>query len=74
VERDATAPWSEVAERIVAAVIAGHGTPADVVALVRAGTIPRTTSGKVRRSACRALYASGALDELHRHVLSRAAP
>jgi acyl-CoA synthetase (AMP-forming)/AMP-acid ligase II len=35
-------------------------TPHDVI-LVEAGSIPRTTSGKVRRSACRADYESGSL-------------
>jgi acyl-CoA synthetase (AMP-forming)/AMP-acid ligase II len=71
IERDATASWSDVAEKIADAVIAEHGAPADVVSLVRAGNIPRTTSGKVRRSACRALFADGTLDEVHRRTVSR---
>ncbi len=58
--------WSVVAEQIAAAVAEAHGAPADVVSLVRAGSIPRTTSGKVRRGACRNLFAQGALDEIHR--------
>ena len=38
--------------------------PADIV-LVRAGAIPRTTSGKVRRNDCRRLYEDGHLAVLH---------
>jgi long chain fatty acid CoA FadD26 len=33
-------------------------TPADIV-LVRSGTIPRTTSGKLQRRACSARYEAG---------------
>ena len=36
--------------------------------IMRAGNIPRTTSGKVRRSACRELFAQGTLDEIYRHT------
>ena len=38
--------------------------PSDVF-LVRAGAIPRTTSGKVRRDRCRRLHEAGLLDVLH---------
>jgi acyl-CoA synthetase (AMP-forming)/AMP-acid ligase II len=68
VERGASAVWSEVAERIASSLAEDHGVPAHVIALVRAGSIPRTTSGKVRRSACRELFAQRALDEVHRHT------
>ena len=73
VARDAVAEWSEVADKIVAAVAAAHGTPADSVVFVNRGGIPRTTSGKIRRSECRALYARGELVEVHRHVTERRA-
>jgi acyl-CoA synthetase (AMP-forming)/AMP-acid ligase II len=66
IERGAVAAWSELAERIAVAVVQAHGARADVIALVKPGSIPRTTSGKVRRSACRELFAQGALDEVHR--------
>jgi acyl-CoA synthetase (AMP-forming)/AMP-acid ligase II len=72
VERDAIAPWSEVADQVAAAIVE-EGVPADVVLLVRAGSIPRTTSGKVRRGACRALFADGALAEIHRYTVGRQA-
>jgi 1-acyl-sn-glycerol-3-phosphate acyltransferase len=37
------------------------GSPADDVLLVRPRTVPKTSSGKLRRSACRDLYLKGAL-------------
>lgn len=43
------------------AVASEHGIHLHDVALVRPGSIPRTTSGKIRRSACRDLWASEAL-------------
>jgi len=35
------------------------GTPADVVALVAPNTVPKTSSGKIRRSSAREVYESG---------------
>jgi acyl-CoA synthetase (AMP-forming)/AMP-acid ligase II len=49
-------------DRIREAIIAGHGIRPHVIRLVRRGTIPRTTSGKVRRHACREQLASGSFD------------
>jgi len=37
-------------------VIVEHGVRANTVLLVRAGTLPRTSSGKLRRSTCRELF------------------
>jgi acyl-CoA synthetase (AMP-forming)/AMP-acid ligase II len=71
IARDAVAEWSEVADQIVAAVATAHGTPADSVLFVNRGGIPRTTSGKIRRSECRALYSRGELVEVHRHLTER---
>jgi acyl-CoA synthetase (AMP-forming)/AMP-acid ligase II len=71
IARDAVAVWSEVADQIVAAVATAHGTPADSVVFVNRGGIPRTTSGKIRRSECRTLYSRGELVEVHRHVTER---
>jgi len=49
------------AEAIRAAVAGAHGVaPVDVV-LLPAGAIPRTTSGKIARRACRAEYLAGSL-------------
>ncbi len=44
------------------------GMPADDVALVPPKTIPKTSSGKIRRAASRALYEKGALGEERRAV------
>lgn len=71
IARDAVAAWSEVADQIVAAVATAHGTPADSVVFVNRGGIPRTTSGKIKRSECRALYSRGELVEVHRHLTER---
>jgi fatty-acyl-CoA synthase len=49
------------AEAIRAAVTHIHGLSIADVRFVPAGAIPRTTSGKVARRACRAEYLSGAL-------------
>jgi acyl-CoA synthetase (AMP-forming)/AMP-acid ligase II len=43
------------------AVAEAHGVRLDRLLLVRPGRVPRTTSGKVRRAACRELYQAGAL-------------
>jgi phthiocerol/phenolphthiocerol synthesis type-I polyketide synthase C len=71
IARDTVAEWSEVADQIVAAVATAHGTPADSVVFVNRGGIPRTTSGKIRRSECHALYSRGELVEVHRHLTER---
>ena len=71
IARAAVDAWHNVADRIVGAVAAEHGTPADVVVFVQRGGIPRTTSGKIRRGECRALYERDELVEVHRHVTGR---
>ncbi len=73
IARGANAAWDEVADRIVAAVVAEHGVTPDAVAFVNRGGIPRTTSGKVRRSECRTLYGREELVEVHRHVTGQRA-
>ncbi|WP_035799582.1 non-ribosomal peptide synthetase [Kitasatospora mediocidica] len=46
------------------AVTADHGLAPREVVLVRLGSIPRTTSGKIRRSACRELWLSDGLQRV----------
>ena len=46
-------------DAIRAAVSDRNGVSVDDVRLVAAGTIPRTTSGKLARRACRAVYLQG---------------
>ncbi|MGE2688691.1 fatty acyl-AMP ligase [Mycolicibacterium pulveris] len=50
-----------IADGIRAAVSRHHALPVADVKLVAAGTIPRTTSGKLARRACRAEYLAGNL-------------
>ncbi len=57
--RDTPAP--ELVEAIRSTVRARHGIPVADVVLIRRGTLPRTTSGKVQRRACRAGYLDGTL-------------
>ncbi|WP_067182563.1 fatty acyl-AMP ligase [Microtetraspora niveoalba] len=52
-------------ERIGEAIREEHRLRADEVLLVRRGLLPRTTSGKVRRRACRAGYLNGELKAAH---------
>lgn len=56
----------DVLERITSEVIARTdallGLPPDVVRLVSPQTVPKTSSGKIRREACRQMYLSGELD------------
>jgi acyl-CoA synthetase (AMP-forming)/AMP-acid ligase II len=51
-----------VVDAIRAAVSRRHGLLASDVRLVAAGSIPRTTSGKLARRACRAQYLDGLFD------------
>lgn len=51
----------DVMRRIRQAIAEEHGVVPDVVALVRRGAIPRTTSGKVRRDACARAWTTGEL-------------
>lgn len=46
------------------AVSEGHGLRVDDVYLVKSGSIPKTSSGKLRRTECRLLMLSGALREI----------
>lgn len=48
------------------AVLAEHGLALDTIVLVRAGTIPKTSSGKVQRRLCRAAFLAGELKHLAR--------
>jgi fatty-acyl-CoA synthase len=50
---------AEVVDRVAAAV----GLPPDVVCLVPPGSVPKTSSGKIRRAAARELYMTSALGQ-----------
>lgn len=51
-----------LAQRIRSAVASRFGTTVELLVLVRPGTVPRTSSGKVQRARCRLLAARGELE------------
>lgn len=51
-------------ESIRAAIVRDHELHADDVVLLRPGGAPKTSSGKIRRRACRDAYLEGSLDRL----------
>ena len=57
-------PWTAMLHSALDAVALHHGVRLFDLVLVRAGSIPRTSSGKVRRDACRILYVQGKLNSL----------
>jgi acyl-CoA synthetase (AMP-forming)/AMP-acid ligase II len=60
-------PDQALAARIRATVLSTTGLRLGLVALTRPRTIPRTSSGKVRRSACRDAYTAGAYADAVRY-------
>lgn len=52
----------EIAKSIRQAVAAHHGLDIFSTVLVKTGSIPKTSSGKIRRHACRAEFLTGTLD------------
>ncbi|WP_405591008.1 fatty acyl-AMP ligase [Streptomyces sp. NBC_01190] len=50
---------AEITRRIRAAVAVEHGIQLDDVLLVAPAAVPRTTSGKIKRRACRSAYENG---------------
>ncbi len=53
VERRRDAQWDEVIEKIRRGITLDHEIAPDAVILVKAGSIPKTSSGKVQRHICR---------------------
>ena len=53
--------YEPIADDIRGAIAVGHGVTVRDVLLVSAGAIPRTSSGKIGRRACRAAYLDGSL-------------
>ncbi|HVG11019.1 MAG TPA: amino acid adenylation domain-containing protein [Thermoanaerobaculia bacterium] len=69
VERDAEKRWqkgmgsaAEVAEAVRRAVATEHEAAIHAVVLLRAGSVPKTSSGKIRRQSCRADFLAGNLE------------
>jgi 8-amino-7-oxononanoate synthase len=59
--------FSPVLDAVRGAVLDEHGLALDAVVLVRSGTIPMTSSGKIQRHACRAAFLAGELKVLAEH-------
>jgi FkbH-like protein len=66
VRRHARATVEEIAAAVRSAVAEEHEAAVAEVVLIRPETLPRTSSGKVRRQACRAAWRAGELSEVGR--------
>jgi 8-amino-7-oxononanoate synthase len=62
VERHKQADFRGVFEAICRAVAGEHELSPDAIVLIKAGSIPKTSSGKIQRHACRKGYLAGTLD------------
>ncbi|MBW4615275.1 MAG: fatty acyl-AMP ligase [Desmonostoc vinosum HA7617-LM4] len=54
----------EIVKDVRQAVIAEHGLDIFATVLIKTGSIPKTSSGKIRRQACRTAFFAGTLDVL----------
>jgi 8-amino-7-oxononanoate synthase len=61
IERHKHSHFEEVFDAIRRAVAAEHELAPDAIVLLKAGSIPKTSSGKIQRHACRAGYVAGTL-------------
>lgn len=61
VDRARRKDWSDIIGVIRRAVTAEHELPPDGIVLVRFGSIPKTSSGKIQRHACRSNFLDGSL-------------
>jgi 8-amino-7-oxononanoate synthase/acyl carrier protein len=65
VHRSLESDWSPVVQAIRKSVTQGHELPPDAVVLVRHGSLPRTSSGKIQRHACLRDFREGNLRIVH---------
>jgi amino acid adenylation domain-containing protein len=72
-ERSLRTGFDEAAEAIRRAIAEEHEVQPQDVLVVRVGSVPKTSSGKVQRGACRALYLAGELPVLGRSALASGA-
>jgi 8-amino-7-oxononanoate synthase len=66
VERRKQGNLEAVFDSVIRAVAAEHELALDAVVLVKAGSIPKTSSGKIQRHACRRGYLRGSLEVVGR--------
>ncbi len=64
--------WEAVADAVTAAISASLAITLDELLLVGGSSVPKTSSGKIRRSACRDAFLAGQLPVLHRVCRDRA--
>lgn len=69
VERARGKDWSTTIQAIRRDVAQEHEVPPDAVILVRAGSIPKTSSGKIQRHACREGFLNSSLTEVARWTI-----
>ena len=62
VERHKQGQFGEVFQAIRRAVAGEHDLNVDAIVLIRAGTVPKTSSGKIQRHACLQNYLDGTLE------------
>ena len=67
VMRHGNTDFAPVLQAARTAVLAAHGLTLHSLVLVRSGTIPKTSSGKVQRRACRSAFLAGELKILAEH-------
>jgi acyl-CoA synthetase (AMP-forming)/AMP-acid ligase II len=58
--------FGEIVDAVRAAVATEHGVNLSLVAIVGVGSVPKTSSGKLRRRACRDALMDGSLGEVAR--------
>ncbi|HEY7215694.1 MAG TPA: AMP-binding protein, partial [Thermoanaerobaculia bacterium] len=73
VERTAKGDLEEVAGAVREAVVQEHEAQVHEVVLIRTATLPKTSSGKVQRGACRSSYLAGELAVVGRSAVADAA-
>lgn len=67
VTRNGEAHYTGALSACLEAMLVEHGLQLDAIVLVRLGTIPRTSSGKVQRRDCRRAYLAGDLAAVAEH-------
>jgi acyl-CoA synthetase (AMP-forming)/AMP-acid ligase II len=71
VKHDGKTDFKPVLDAIRHAVLEEHDLALDTIILVRSGTIPKTSSGKVQRHVCRATFLAGEFKALAEHRNSK---
>ena len=54
-------PMAEIADAVRAVISRDYGQSVSVIALLKPGTLPKTTSGKIQRQLCKARFVTGEL-------------